>query len=105
MNVVLQPFDRVHSRSALDRQQSGGSMIIVWHSDIDERTSELDTEQTLAGSKRSRENVIFERRLFTRSESTSMQGSRMDPVHTPIGEARTILTPGLERGDLPLRRH
>ena len=59
VRVVLQSFNWVHSPSALDRQESSGSMVIIGHPDIDECTSELDTEQTLAGSKRSRKNVIF----------------------------------------------
>jgi hypothetical protein len=50
---------------ALDHQQRSGSMIIVWYPDIDECAGELDTEQTLAGSKRSREYVIFKGYFFT----------------------------------------
>ena len=65
VRVALQSFNWFHSPAALDRQQSSGAMVIIGYTDIDERTRKLDTEQTLAGSKRSREYVIFKGDFFT----------------------------------------
>lgn len=68
-------------------------MIIFRHPNIDERTSELNTEQALARRKRDREYVIFEGGLFAWNEATSSQGPRMNPVHAAIGQARTLRVP------------